>query len=65
MNVESNPTTPAPITTTSSGQRDMSLYLIVVYEQKYLYCYIPKQENHMKKGWIEPTLPINDVAIGG
>ncbi len=27
--------------------------------------YVPKQENHMKKGWIEPTLPINDVAIGG
>jgi hypothetical protein len=27
--------------------------------------YVAKQENHMKKGWIEPTLPINDVAIGG
>jgi hypothetical protein len=27
--------------------------------------YIPKQENRMKKGWIELTLPINDVAIAG
>jgi hypothetical protein len=27
--------------------------------------YIAKQENHMKKGLIEPMLPINDVAIGG
>jgi hypothetical protein len=38
MNVESNPTTPPPITMTSSRQRNMSLYLIIVCEQKYLYC---------------------------
>jgi len=65
MNVESNATTPAPITMTSFGQRDMSLYLIVVYEQKYLYCLCTKMRKPYEKGFVEPTLPINDVAIGG
>jgi hypothetical protein len=65
MNVELNPMTPASITMTSYGQRDMNLYLIILCEQKYLYCLRTKTRNHMKKGWIEPTLPINDVAIGG
>ncbi len=65
MNIESNPTTPTPITMISYGQKDMSLYLIIVCEQKYLYCLCTKTRKPYKKGWIEPTLPINDVAIGG
>jgi hypothetical protein len=50
MNVESNPTTPASITMKNYGQREMNLYLIVVCEQKKLFCLGTKTRKPYEKG---------------